>query len=98
MSELTIGSKQHCACWPMAAQMLVKSSTSVGVLGGLAQLRSAKSRTLVAQHWGVESVPGQTVAWRGLMSAGRAATMVAPASRAVMIENCMLDRVCFLLI
>lgn len=30
---LTMGNKQHCACWPIAAQMVVKSSGSVGVLG-----------------------------------------------------------------
>jgi hypothetical protein len=33
--QLTIGSKQHRACWPMAAQMLVKSSVLVGGVGAV---------------------------------------------------------------
>jgi hypothetical protein len=32
---LTIGSAQHLACWPIAAQMLMKSSMLVGVDGAI---------------------------------------------------------------
>jgi len=51
-----IGRSQHLALWPIAAQIAVKLAMSVGGVGGVAQSKSTRPRTSVAQH-SAEPVP-----------------------------------------
>jgi hypothetical protein len=57
----------------------------------LAQFRSARPRTSVAQHWMLLYVPLQMrAAWRAERSAGAAATMALPMKALMMVEASIL--------
>jgi hypothetical protein len=54
-----MGSKQHLACWPPAAQMSMKLLMPVGVVGAITSL--AKVRNFLLDHsrregWGIRTV------------------------------------------
>jgi hypothetical protein len=57
----------------------------------LAQFKSARPRTSVAQHWMLLYVPLQMrAAWRAERSAGAAATMALPMKALMMVEASIL--------
>jgi len=78
---------QHMSIFPMAAQIEVKSATSVGMGDGTAQSRSATPRTSTSQQLGVPEAQTAEAAWRLSLVAGVATELAMRPPRTKMVVN-----------